>query len=804
MLKKILFGLMIFIVIVIAIAGFFFWRMIESNKPPISNEDRALLNVMPLPAKADIQNDTLKLTSFNYYFKGRNEARISRALIRMFDALGIVGTSVHKESEANLIIDFIHESDSVQKAIEDESYTLTITKSSIILASGYEYGILRGLETLKQLCNNARGTFEFTQGKIEDRPRYPWRGIMIDVSRHWIPKDVILRNLNAMAALKFNVLHWHLSDYQGFRVESKVFPKLHGAGSNGNYYTQNDIREVILYARDLGIRVVPEFDMPGHATSWFAGYPELATINKKYKPDVAFGVLSPVMDPTREEVYDFLDKFIGEMASLFPDSYFHIGGDEVLPDEWNNSISINNFMTTKGIKNYHNLQQYFNNRIHKIATKYSKKIIGWDEVMRSELDSSIVVQAWRGQKKLWDAVQSGNPSILSAGYYLDHKLPASTHYQVDPEILPGAVTITPDTINWKEWNIKIKAAGNVVETKLVLYGKEQDLRGLFILMENVTAFEKATRTGSKLKFTVASDYGDVNVEGIISGGLLQGTMHLGVLTFPFEGKQIGGDDIVGSKAPLFEKIKPLSTEDKKRILGGEAALWTEYISADNIDSRLWPRAAAIAEKLWSPAVLTKDVPDMYRRLEFIDSYLSIIGMLHHKGQEIIIQQWGISPTNITIQTFLQSVEEVKYYDRFTNDSTNTTQTPLLQVVDAALPESLEAHRFNEAVNEFLTDSTHRKQAHYIASYLTKLIANHPSFLSVAKGKPTLEKVIPVSENLVKLAVLGQEAFTQLSQHTSVSADQKNKTLKQIDELSKSHQGIMIAISPGVRGLVNGE
>ena len=169
---------------------------------------------------------------------------------------------------------------------------------------------------------------------IDDSPRFPWRGLMIDVSRHFIPLDVLKRNLDGMAAVKLNVFHWHLSDNQGFRVESKKFPKLHELGSDGLYYTQDEVRDLIAYARERGIRVVPEFDMPGHSTAWFVGYPELASGPGPYEIERKWGVFDPAMDPTREETYKFLDEFIGEMARLFPDQFFHIGGDEVNGKQW--------------------------------------------------------------------------------------------------------------------------------------------------------------------------------------------------------------------------------------------------------------------------------------------------------------------------------------------------------------------------------------------------------------------------------------------------------------------------------------
>ena len=164
-------------------------------------------------------------------------------------------------------------------------------------------------------------------------PALPGAASSSNVSRHFFPIEVLKRNLDGMAALKMNVLHWHLSDDEGFRVESKRFPKLHEVGSGGSYYTQAEIRDFLAYARDRGIRVVPEFDMPGHSRSWVAAYPDLASVPGPYRVG-RIANSDTVMDPTREGTYTFLDKFIAEMAALFPDAYFHIGGDEVNNQPW--------------------------------------------------------------------------------------------------------------------------------------------------------------------------------------------------------------------------------------------------------------------------------------------------------------------------------------------------------------------------------------------------------------------------------------------------------------------------------------
>src|SRR6202030_1710031 len=196
----------------------------------------------------------------------------------------------------------------VQKLGEDESYELAITDSGAKLAAPTTLGILHGLQTFLQLVETTGKGFAVPAVTIKDQPRFPWRGLLIDVSRHFIPLDVLKRNLDGMAAVKMNVLHWHLSDDQGFRVESKRFPKLHEMGSDGLYYSQAEIRDLVSYAHDRGIRVLPEFDTPGHSGSWFVGYPELASSPRPFKVDRKEP--DSLTHPTREETDKFLAKFV--------------------------------------------------------------------------------------------------------------------------------------------------------------------------------------------------------------------------------------------------------------------------------------------------------------------------------------------------------------------------------------------------------------------------------------------------------------------------------------------------------------
>jgi hexosaminidase len=518
-------------------------------------------DLMPWPSSIQVGQGTLAIsTQLRIAITAYSEPRLERAARRLGEIV---------QDKPTLVI-------ACERDGEDESYHLTITTQEARLTAPSPVGILRGLETFRQLIIS--GTAPVVD--IDDHPRFSWRGLHLDVSRHWMPIDVVKRNLEGMAAVKLNVFHWHLSDDQGFRVESKRFPKLQGLGSDGLYYTQAEIREVIEYARDRGIRVVPEFDVPGHTTSWLVGYPQLASAPGPYRIERNWGVFDPTMDPTRDATYEFLDAFIGEMAALFPDPYFHIGGDEVTGKQWKANPRIRVFMRKQHLKTTDELQAYFNRRLQKIVAKYGKRMEGWDEILDPDLPKEIVIQSWRGQKSLSEAARHGFSTILSAGYYLDHIEPASTLYAVDP-LEHEAATLTP--------------------------------------------------------------------------------------------------------------------EEQTRILGGEVAMWGEFVSPENVDSRIWPRAAAVAERLWSPQEV-KDVPSMYRRLEAVSAELDALGLTHRSSYLPMLQRLAGGGSVESLKMFADVVVPATFGQRIRTHRYNQ-QTPLVNLPDAARPESDVAREFATLVDK---------------------------------------------------------------------------------------------------------
>jgi hexosaminidase len=302
---------------------------------------------MPVPASVRFNSGRLPVNkSFSVAVRGPADARLQAAIDRLLRRIeGRTVLELPRAPAADAAAaTFVVESGGAGKAVpsveEDESYTLEVSDRQAVLKSANSVGALRGLETFLQLLDSDREGYFIPSVQIQDRPRFPWRGLMIDVARHYQPIAVLKRNLDAMAAVKLNVLHWHLTEDQGFRIESKKFPRLHTMGSDGQFYTQDEAREIIAYARERGIRVIPEFDMPGHATAWLVGHPELGSAPGPYTIERKPGIFEPALDPTREETYKFLDTFLGEMAALFPDAYLHIGGDENEGKQWDRNPRI--------------------------------------------------------------------------------------------------------------------------------------------------------------------------------------------------------------------------------------------------------------------------------------------------------------------------------------------------------------------------------------------------------------------------------------------------------------------------------
>lgn len=321
--------------------------------------DKNQLNLMPMPWRIILSNQT-KFIKIPSMIRIESKRPLLFHVPQSFDSAPFI-LSINYEHDMN-------ETSYPYMGI-DESYQLNITSNTYALLYAKTYvGILRGLSTFQQLQNNSKVPVPLV---IFDKPRFVWRGLMVDVARHFIPISIIKQTMDFMFLVKMNVLHLHLSDDQGFRVESKYFPRLH---DQKEFYSQDEIKNLIEYAQKRAIRIIPEFDVPAHTTSWFIGYPHLATIKKNpYVLETVWGVRNATMDVTRPGTYDFLDKFFGEMSQLFPDPYLHIGGDECEPYEWMETPHVQYFLKKERLSNHIDLQAYFTRKVEKILKAYNRK-----------------------------------------------------------------------------------------------------------------------------------------------------------------------------------------------------------------------------------------------------------------------------------------------------------------------------------------------------------------------------------------------------------------------------------------------
>ncbi len=641
------------------------------------------LNLMPQPAEVSVGNGRLTIdgafrVALSGYQEPRLQAAATRLVMRLSSQIGIpLGEGIETDpARATLVIECEHAGETVQSVREDESYSLEVTPKQARLAAPTPVGVLRGIETFLQLVSVDAQGFAAPVVRINDRPRFAWRGLMIDAARHWMPVHVIKRNLDGMAAVKLSVFHWHLSENQGFRVESRVFPKLHEMGSDGHYYTQEQVKDIIAYARERGIRVIPEFDMPGHSTAWFVGYPELASAPGPYSIERHWGIFDPAMDPTNEEVYAFLDKLMGEMAALFPDEYFHIGGDEVNGKQWDRNPHIQAFMREHGMKSNDELQTYFSTRVQAIVQKHGKKTIGWDEVLHPGVPKDIVVQSWRGQESLAAAARQGYMGILSNGYYIDLMYPASQHYAVDP------------------------------------------------------------------------------LEGATAG---------------------------------------LTAEEKARILGGEATMWSEFVTPENVDSRIWPRTAAIAERYWSPESV-KDVDSMYRRLAVESLRLEWLGLTHRSSYPMMLARLAGEHSSDGLKSLADIVEPVKEYTRG-EAGDYTSFTAYNRLVDAARPESDAAREFAKLVSDW------RSNKDQIHKQLTAWHDNATELVPLMQGSRLLQEDVPLAQDVAALAVTGLQALEYLESGKAPAKVWVAAQTALLDRAAQPHAELLIMTVPSIRKLV---
>ena len=613
-----------------------------------AQEQETELNLMPVPAQYSLNKGSLKLEQdFRILLSGKPHERLlgasTRFLNRLSNRTGLFlkeGYVTRSNYSGKGILKVLVKRPGKLVLHENEAYELEINAEGISIEAETDLGAIHALETVLQLIQPAEAGFVLPFIKVSDAPRFPWRGLMVDVARHFQPMEVLKRNIDGMAAVKMNVLHLHLTDDQGFRVESKSYPVLHEKGSDGQYYSQEELRSIVAYAGERGIRVVPEFDVPGHATSWLTAMPELGSLpgKKSYVIERNAGIFDPTLDPTNEKTYEVLKAVFKEMAAIFPDEYFHIGGDENEGHHWDANHDIQAFMKERGFADNHELQNYFNKRVLTFLEGFGKKMVGWDEILQPGLPKSAVIQSWRGIDALVNSASKGYQTFLSNGFYIDLMHRASDHYRTDP---------LPDSVN-------------------------------------------------------------------------------------------------------------LTDEQRKLILGGEATMWAELVIPHTIDSRVWPRTAAIAERLWSPASVN-DMADMYRRMDLISVQLEEHGLQHLTSREMILRKLSAGADVQPLKVLNEVSSPLQGYTRNPGGTMYQSYSPFMLWADASLADSKTARRFDETVKRY-SEKPSPEDALYLKDQLADWYQNHHELKKVIRKSPLLKEIEGLSEQLMELALLGTEAM----------------------------------------------
>jgi len=665
--------------------------LISSNNIGIMAQDlKSEVKLMPIPQKIEWGEGKFRIEEKLSLQINLNAARIQKASNRFLQRLskktGLFlenPFSKYSKNPSKNQLNIIIEREGRVTLDEDESYILDITHNLILLKSKTDIGALWGLETLLQLIESDDEGYYFRVGTLNDYPRFPWRGLMIDACRHFIPVEVIKRNLDGMASVKMNTFHWHLSEDQGFRVESKIYPKLHELASDGLYYTQEQIRDIIAYADERGIRVIPEFDVPGHATAILSAYPELASAPGPYQIEREWGIFDPTINPINEKTYTFLENLFNEMCDLFTGEHFHIGGDENNGKQWNENEEIQKFMTEKNIADNHELQSYFNKKLLNILNENNKIMVGWDEILHESMPNNVVIQSWRGTDAIIESAKKGFQTILSEGYYIDLMQPTDFHYLNDP--IPIGIQ--------------------------------------------------------------------------------------------------------------------LDEAEKKLVLGGEATMWSEMTSPETIDSRIWPRTAAIAERLWSSQRIN-NVNSMYKRLEIISFNLEEHGLTHLKNHEMMLRRLTNNNDIQPLKNLVAVIEPVKIYKR--NElKKQTQQTPLTRVVDAASADAKVARDFRTLIEQLLSQINHSEELILeIKACLELWKHNHEKLKPIIAKSPILIEIEPLSESLSDLGRIGLEILEIKLKNSVLGESERKEFLHIIQEAMKPVAQTELMIVSSIEDLVH--
>ncbi|CAL1519376.1 hypothetical protein MMC2321_03123 [Chitinophaga sp. MM2321] len=455
-----------------------------------------VLHIVPEPVSASVKDGYFSVNAGTRITAGAKEAMdIAGMLADMLNTptgFKLSATQGNVGKSANAIVFTINSAK--DKTLGDEGYTLKVSQNQVVIAANKPQGLFYGMQSLLQMLPPAIAsdqvsknmTWRIPCAEITDYPRFGWRGLMLDVSRHFFSKDFLKKYIDEMVKYKFNVFHIHLTDDQGWRIEIKGMPKLTELGAwrvprqgswwsflppqpgepatYGGFYTQEDMKEIIRYAQDRNVTILPEIDIPGHSLAALTAYPELACVADDYHVNPGsrfYGQICNALCAGNEKTFEFLDVVYTEMAALFPGEYIHVGGDEAFKGFWEKCPKCQKRMKEEGLKNTEELQSYFIKRVEKILHAKGKKLIGWDEILEGGLAPDATVMSWRGMQGGINAAKMGHKVIMtpSKNTYLDL-------YQGDPTVEPETYSMLRLTNCYN-----FDPVPNGIDPKLILGGQ---------------------------------------------------------------------------------------------------------------------------------------------------------------------------------------------------------------------------------------------------------------------------------------------------------------------------------------------
>lgn len=672
----------------------------------------------------------------------------------------------------------------------DESYRLTVNGAGIQLDAETRFGAMRGMETLLQLVHN--GALPLVT--INDRPRFPWRGMLIDSARHFLPIETLKRQIDGIAAAKMNVFHWHLTDDQGWRFASSHYPQLQEKASDGLWYSQQQMRDIVSYASERGVRVVPEIDFPGHASALAVAMPQLISAPGPYQMERGWGVFKPLLDPSNEQVYQFIDTLVGEVAAIFPDPYIHIGGDEVDASQWNSSESIRQFMQQQGLKDAHALQAYFNQRVEKILEKHRRQMVGWDEIYHPDLPRSIVIQSWQGPDALGEVVKNDYRGILSTGFYLDQAQPASYHYrnEVWPQGLKGADRLQDKEVA-QSWQFTLpRLKGKPLSGSFTLIDAVGGWRGFIDFDGRSRRMVRDVRwlAPNQFTFRVDSWMGELQPTLSVTGDKISGYWRIGNVRYPTAGSRLA------QTPPGIAPPGPDEAQLRNNLLGGEAALWAEMVDESVIDVRLWPRAFVVGERLWS-AQDVNNVQNMYRRLAAVDSWSVVsVGLQQHAQAQLQMTRLANSSDIIPLQIFSEALEPAQWYTRQHlkyQAGHYMLAEPFNRLADILPAESDKVRELDHQVDALIVNRGDRQALQAIRHQLRAWQQNIPQVEPLLAQNPQLRPLLPVAGQVAAISQMGLSLLDAMESERTFGAREVAKMHQLLDQAALTQDEVVIAL-----------